>query len=234
MKTRTILKISLLFNFLLAGAIAYMIVRLGGVNYAWFRIRNGEEAMYFHRKNLFSILPSQAAAIVFLGDSQTEQCEWKELLGDTLTIQNRGISGDFAQGVLERLDNILMQKPAKIFLCIGINDLFFGKSVEEIATTYCTIVAKIRKETPSAQLFLQSVLPVNNSIQWLGIKNQKVIELNQQIEVIAKEYALPYLNIASELMNTQGDLSEKYTQDGVHLNGLGYKIWQKQVEPFLK
>jgi lysophospholipase L1-like esterase len=234
MKTRTLLKISILFNFLLAGVIAYMIMRLGGVNYTWFRIRNGEEAMYYHRKNQFAILPSKQDAIIFLGDSQTEQCEWKELLGDTLPIQNRGISGDYAQGVLERLDNILMQKPAKIFLCIGINDLFFGKSVADISLIYRDIVAKIRKETPTSQLFLQSVLPINNSIQWLGIDNQKVLELNHQIEVIAKEYALPYLNIAPELMNAQGSLSEKYTQDGVHLNGLGYKIWKKQVEPFLK
>jgi lysophospholipase L1-like esterase len=234
MKTRTYLYISLLLNLALIAILAFAIMRLGGFNYAWFRIRNGEEAMYFHRKNQFEILPEKQNAIVFLGDSQTEKCEWKELLGDTLPVLNRGISGDHVQGIKERLGAVLKQKPIKIFLCIGVNDLLFGKSVEEISMTYREIVAEIRKETPFAQLFLQSVLPINTKIQWLGIDNESVKKLNQQIEAIAKEYALPYIDLTPELINVQGDLSEKYTQDGVHLNGLGYKIWKKKVQPFIQ
>jgi lysophospholipase L1-like esterase len=228
------LKFSIFLNLLLAGLIAYMIVRLGGVNYALFRIKNGEEALYFHRINQFEKLSPRPNAIVFLGDSQTEQGEWKELLGDTLPILNRGICGDHVVGILKRLDAILMQKPAKIFLCVGVNDLLFGKSATEIAAIYGQIMAKIRKETPFAQLFLESVLPVNSTIQRLGISNDHVAELNQKIEAIAKEYAIPFINIAPQLTNAQGNLSEKYTQDGVHLNGAGYLIWKQQVEPYLK
>jgi lysophospholipase L1-like esterase len=234
MKIKTYLSISLLFNLALAAILAFIVVRLGGFNYAWFRIRNGEEAMYFHRKNQFEILPEKQNAIVFLGDSQTEQCEWKELWGDTLPILNRGISGDHVQGIKERLDAILKQKPKKIFLCVGVNDLLFGKTSDEISRTYREIVAQIRKETPFAQLFLQSVLPINTKIQWLGIDNESVKILNLQIEAIAKEYALPYIDLTPELINVQGDLSEKYTQDGVHLNGLGYKIWKKKVQTFIQ
>ena len=41
-----------------------------------------------------------------------------------MTLVNRGISGDFTNGVLARLEEITHYKPKAIFLLIGVNDLF--------------------------------------------------------------------------------------------------------------
>lgn len=74
------------------------------------------------RATLFEVLPTSKKDIIFLGNSITNGGEWAELLGNP-HVKNRGISGDRADTMLDRLHVITKGKPAKIFLLIGINDL---------------------------------------------------------------------------------------------------------------
>lgn len=74
------------------------------------------------RATLFEVLPTSKKDIIFLGNSITNGGEWAELL-DNPHVKNRGISGDRADTMLDRLHVITKGKPAKIFLLIGINDL---------------------------------------------------------------------------------------------------------------
>ena len=112
------------------------------------------------RATLFEVLPTSKKDIIFLGNSITNGGEWAELLGNP-HVKNRGISGDRADTMLDRLHIITKGKPAKIFLLIGINDLAGGRSVENIAKDIDEIAERIKKESPSTRLYLQSVLPLN-------------------------------------------------------------------------
>jgi lysophospholipase L1-like esterase len=232
--SRPFLIFSLLLNLLLAGGIAFMLHRLGGWKYALHRFRSDEAGLYAHRKSLFEQLPEKKGSIVFLGDSQIEQCEWRELCGDTLPILNRGITGDHVDGVLARLPETLRHRPSKIFLCVGVNDLILGKPMLEIEGRYRQIVQQIRRETPDAQLFVQSVLPLNNKVKRIGIENGNIRDLNLRLAQIAEEYAVPFVDIHAQLTDAQGNLAAKFTDDGLHLNGAGYLVWKKNLEPFLK
>jgi len=149
-------------------------------------------------------------------------------------VLNRGVSGDFTQGVLDRLPEILRHKPQKIFLLVGVNDLIFGNEVSEIEAVYRSIVQKIRSEAPDTELYLQSVLPLNNLLRKTGASNDKVQELNARILQIAHDYALPYLDIATPLKDADGNLAVKFSEDGLHLNGLGYMVWKNQIEQYFK
>lgn len=231
---KRLLVFSLLLNLLLGSGIAYMMHRLGGWKYALYRLRNGEAGLYTHRKTLFEKLPERPGAVVMLGDSQTALCEWQELLGDSITVLNRGISGDYVEGVWERLDEVIKHKPLKIFLLVGINDLFYGNRPDAVAARYRDIVQKIRHDSPDTELILQSVLPVNNKVRSLPATNAEVQALNVLIVQIAKDYALPYVDLYSQLTDASGNLSEKFTDDGIHLNGLGYVVWKKQIERILR
>lgn len=226
--------ISLLFNLLAAGAIAFIFNRLHGWRYAWYRFSTGEEGLYFNRKNMFERLPERPGSIVFLGDSQIEQCEWREIFPDSIQILNRGIVGDHVAGVAERLPEILKNRPAKIVLCVGVNDLLFAKSADEIEVEYRSLVQRIRTGQPDCSLILCSVLPVNPTVQNLLISNEQVVELNLRLRKIASEFALPFVDISSQLVDSQGSLARKFTEDGVHLNGGGYLVWREILEPFLK
>lgn len=230
MKRRLLLWISLLLNVFLLLCFWMALQRLGGWNYTLFRLQQDETGLYHSRKQLFERMPAQQGAVIFLGDSQTEQCEWQEFLQlDSVLVLNRGIVGDHVNGVLSRLDEITRHKPSKIFLLVGINDLIFEKKTEAIAIIYRNIVANIRNATPDSELFLQSVLPVNNTLKKTGVENVDIMHLNTKIAQIAKAYALPYLDIYSELTDASGNLSPQFTEDGIHLNALGYLAWKNKI-----
>jgi lysophospholipase L1-like esterase len=203
---------------------------MGGWTYALYRLRHDEAGLYHHRAQLFEMMQASPGAIIFLGDSQTEQCEWQELFhSDSPAILNRGIVGDYVEGVLGRLDEIIRHKPKRIFLMVGINDLIFNKTPEEIAGVYREIVARIRSKTPDSELFLQSVLPVNNQVKKIGVENETIQALNVQIAAIARDYALTYIDLYPQLTDADGNLDKKFTEDGIHLNGLGYGVWKREI-----
>lgn len=221
---------SLLLNALLLTGMIYFANRMGGWKFVFNRLGNDVPALYQHRRELFERLPTRQGAVIFVGDSQSEQCEWQELLyPDNSVILNRGIVGDYVTGVQARLDEIIRHQPARIFLLVGINDLLFGKTPEEIEPFYRELVATIRKRTPDSELFLQSILPVNNDIKKLGVENETIQQLNAKIAAIAQSYALPYIDLYSQLTDANGNLSAQFTADGIHLNGAGYAIWKRMM-----
>jgi lysophospholipase L1-like esterase len=226
---KRILLFSLFVNTLLLLGLGYGLQRLGGCRYALHRLRHPETGTYNHRKLLFEKLPVRPGAVVMLGDSQTALCEWHELTGDSVVVLNRGISGDYVDGIRARLDEVLRHKPAKIFLLIGINDLFWGQTPDAVAIRYQEIVQKIRHDVPGTQLILQSVLPLNNTTRSLPASNADVTELNNQIIRIAQAYALPYLDLYNLLTDADGNLSVQFSEDGIHLNEKGYAVWKQAL-----
>ncbi|MBL7809799.1 MAG: hypothetical protein JNN28_18400 [Saprospiraceae bacterium] len=224
---------SLLINVLGIALALFAVHRLGGWKYTWLKLQRQTAGLYHHRVQHFENLDDKPGAIIFLGDSQTEQAEWHEFFGDHPAVLNRGISGDFAQGVLDRLAEVLRHKPAKIFLLIGVNDLVFGSSIQDIEAVYSQIVANIRASSPQTELYLQSLIPVNNHLRKSGTNNDNIADLNQRIEAIAHAYALPFVDIGTPMKDAEGNLSERFTEDGLHLNGLGYQVWKNEIKKFI-
>ncbi len=75
-------------------------------------------------------------------------------------MKNRGISGDVTAGVLNRLAEIYYYKPKKVFIKIGINDLFHNELTPEyIANNIKLIVDKIHLESPQTKIYVQTILP---------------------------------------------------------------------------
>ena len=229
---RKMLIISGLINLLGIIAIFWMVQRLGGLQFLIYRMNNqGLAGQYEHRKTLYEMLPQSSDKIIFMGDSLTEGCEWAELFQNT-DILNRGIAGDQTEGILERLKNVLDLQPRQLFLMIGVNDLLFHEPVK-IIENYRQIVAEIREKSPFTKLILQSCLPVNNNVRNMTINNKDLQTINQGIQKIAAEYDLIFVNLYPHFTDKNGDLDRKYTADGIHLNGNGYKIWKEQIEQFL-
>lgn len=231
---KRLLYFSLFINLLALGIAGFAVYRLGGIHQIFIRLQRQTEGLHHHRVQHFERLQESPGCIIFLGDSQTAQAEWHELFGDSPKVLNRGISGDYSEGMLERLPEVLRHKPLKIFLLIGVNDLAFGNEVYEIEALYRKIVQTIRSESPDTELYLQSLLPVNNAVRRTGVKNEKIVEMNTRLAQIAYDFALPYLDIGSPLKDADGNLAAKFTEDGLHVNGLGYSVWKKEIEKYVK
>lgn len=79
-------------------------------------------------------------------------------------LKNRGIAGDVTAGVLNRLAEIYYYKPKKVFLKIGINDLFRAELTPEyVANNIQKIVNKIHLESPKTKIYVQTILPTSNN-----------------------------------------------------------------------
>lgn len=192
-------------------------------------------AYYYHKKDLFEKLPNTEHEIIFLGNSITDGAEWSELFND-LRIKNRGISGDITDGILYRLDEVTESKPDKIFLMIGVNDLARGTSSQQILLNYEKIIKTIKDDSPKTKLFIESVLPVNNTFSGFKnhtSKNKEIIALNNDLKALAITFSAKYLDLHSSFLDNNGKLDAKYTEDGLHLNGAGYMLWKSKIEDYV-
>lgn len=229
---RKLLLLSSLLNLILIVGFLFLVHALGGWNYFLYKMKNrGVSGNYAHQKNLFEVLPKDSATIVFLGNSLTAYCEWSELLNRP-DIRNRGIPGDYSSGVLERLPAVLAMQPRQIFLMIGVNDLLF-RNPSAILNYYAQIVEQIEQESSQTELFLQSVLPVNNQVRQTRIQNATIQQLNQGIKELAQKHRLTFIDLYPLLLDKNGNLDAKYTEDGIHINGDAYLVWKKAIEGYL-
>jgi lysophospholipase L1-like esterase len=186
-----------------------------------------DNSHYRERQELFATLPAQKKAIVFLGNSITEAGKWNEILPGK-PVQNRGISGDNTFGVLARLPQIVAAKPAKIFLLIGVNDLKREVPVDVIISNYQQMVKMVKTGSPKTKLYLQSVLPVNDTIliePFRKVTNTNVAKLNAALEKLAKDNGYDYVNLHESFADDKGQLKRKDTPDGLHLKIGAYTIW---------
>lgn len=190
---------------------------------------------YYQRASLFEQLPVDSTAVVFLGNSLTNGCEWHELLGMPNAI-NRGISGDIAEGIDLRLDRVIAGHPAKIFFLCGVNDVSHDLTADSIASAVAAIAQKIRTETPQTKLYVQSLLPINNSFnryKKLAGKEQTIRDINTLLKPMVEQMGATWIDLYPHFADEDGNLRKELTNDGLHLLGDGYLIWREQLIPYL-
>jgi len=190
------------------------------------------KAYYYHRKEHFESLPDTDHEIIFLGNSITDNAEWAELFGNP-RMKNRGIGGDDTGGVLGRLDEVVRSRPDKIFLMIGTNDLSAGKSVEQIIANYRLILRRIREASPQTRVYIQSVFPTEDALHTTR-KNRDIMQINRELEAIATEGGLVYIDLFTPLATPEHKLNMDYSIDGLHLNGAGYLLWKEIIKPYVE
>ncbi|MBW4603038.1 MAG: G-D-S-L family lipolytic protein [Calothrix sp. FI2-JRJ7] len=233
---KIIILISISLNLLVFILACFLTIKNGGIDYWRQKLSNinisnisdvHNPPYYIHKTSQFELLPIKVNTIIFLGDSITDEGEWTELL-ENPNIQNRGISGDTTERILRRLDTIIKNHPKQIFLMVGINDLhMLKKSVEATVEGYKKILNQFQEKLPNTQVYIQSVLPVNNNIYLYWTDNQKVIDLNRELQRLAARYNYKYIDIHSHLVDTQQQLGADFTSDGLHLNGKAYLRWRE-------
>ncbi|MBS7409581.1 MAG: sialate O-acetylesterase [Muribaculaceae bacterium] len=187
---------------------------------------------YYQRATLFELLPIKSTDIVFLGDSQTNGCEWAELLGNP-NVKNRGISSDVIQGFADRVQPIIDGEPAKIFILGGVNDVSHSISADSIATAMRNLVRKIKVGTPCTKIYLQSLLPIDNSFKryknLIG-KEQVIVDANVLLKKMAEEEDIVWIDLFSKMVDpATGAMRKGLSNDGLHLLGEGYFVWRDAV-----
>lgn len=184
---------------------------------------------YLERLAAFKKEKVVTGKIVFLGNSMTEGVNWKKLLNDS-TVINRGISGDITFGVLNRADEVIKLKPSKLFVLIGINDLYKEIPDEIILQNIFSFVRMMKSSSPGTQLFIQSILPVNKSFKNFPKnydKDEHITTINTQLKKLGKHFGYTYIDLYNQFTDSSMQLEEKYSYDGLHLNSAGYLHWRE-------
>ena len=100
--------------------------------------------------------------------------------------------------IYDRLHQILPGHPKKLFLLAGVNDISHDLTADSIVSMIRMTVERIQRESPDTKLYLQSLLPFDESFgryKKLTGKTNMVPEINAQLEVLAKDHKITFINL---------------------------------------
>lgn len=181
---------------------------------------------YVEQVNKFKADQKSKKDYVFLGNSITAGTDWAKLLS-LPQAKNRGISGDITFGVLERLQDVIDGKPAKIFILIGINDISRNIPDSVILRNYKMMISRIRKGSKKTQIYFNTLLPVNSSFEKFKNhygKDDHILWLNNEIKKFSAKN-VTVIDLYSNFIDQDKHLRAELTKDGLHLIPEGYKVW---------
>lgn len=179
--------------------------------------------------------------VLFLGDSITEQYDLDTYFHNDDYI-NGGMGGNTTGDILNQMkERVYDYNPTKIFLMIGTNDgmtkdLDDNQAIKNIEK----IINDIQVMLPNTKLYIESILPVNNSddekINHDMVKdrsNHNIKKMNQQIQELCEEYQVTYINLYDKLIDKEGNLKLEYTKEGLHMSDEGYQVITKELKKYL-
>lgn len=178
--------------------------------------------------------------ILFLGDSIFEGYDLEKYY-DGIHVVNSGISGNTTSDILKDMNNrIYKYNPSKVILLIGTNDINKGVEIEKVVENIEKIVDGIKENRPYADIYIQSVYPVNRSdddkieLESVGKRKNSVIsDMNEKIKRMCSEKSVTYMNIYDSLLNEDGELELDYTLEGLHITEKGYSVITSEVMKYL-
>lgn len=202
-------------------ALLFFILFFSFLNSSEWKIQN--DPYYKHKVDQFNMLKnSSKLEIMMLGDSITDEGRWSELLG--YMVENRGISGDTTQGVIDRLYTI-SSSVKKAYLMIGVNDIMRNFDFEEIYSNYIKIIESLKAK--NIEVVVQATL-------YIGEKrkkdfNEKIEELNRRLKSYTTKHSIKFIDL-NPILAPNRVLLEKFSQDSLHLNSKAYEIWVNEIK----
>ena len=177
------------------------------------------------RTELFSSYEVPPNCTILIGDSHIHRANWDELL--PAPVLNRGISSDTTAGVLLRIPSITRLVPSHCVVMIGINDILNGETSDDIVNRYRSILDSLNVN--GSKLTACSILQVGKTKLGSKLLNQKIADINTRLKKVASKQEITFLDLSPSLC-PEYVLNERFTNDGVHLNGKGYVVFASELE----
>lgn len=169
---------------------------------------------------------------VFLGDSITSGYDLNKYY-ENYPVVNSGVSGYKTQDILDRMENMVYRyNPSKVFILIGTNDIQDKKDKEYIINNIEKIISNIKENRKYTEIYIESIYPINsNKIK--NRSNEFINELNVEIKRLCKEHKIKYIDIHTLLLDENGELDKKYSDDGLHIKKEGYEIITEEIKKYM-
>lgn len=184
--------------------------------------------------------------IVALGDSLTfgygvpPHKSWVDLLNlqYNFKIVNKGINGDTSFGLINRFyEDVICEKPDKLIITIGCNDLLMGRDVDSIIDNIKFLIEESIKNNISTVVGITPpIVPHLAASYWEDGVDYEEIENNLNIFVkklidFCDTNKLEYVDFFRCVKKAFTTYSEnELFSDGIHPTELGHKLMFKEIE----
>ena len=187
---------------------------------------------YINKVQYLKSLNPNIASVFLIGDSILESINFF----DDKYI-NLSIGGETTCTILKRLKYFSFPKNSSIVCMIGINDLLFNKSLDEIKEDQYELLSHFCNNENISKIYLLGTLPIsiNGFFFDLNEVNLSVMGLNNYSSLISKieshnfNKKIIYVDCYSLFSDTNNMLKAKYNFDGVHLNKMGKIALKKNI-----
>ena len=187
---------------------------------------------------------------VFTGDSVTMGLNYysdtdPEILGKAKFVCSGGLSYHNAQWELDDENNVhptykgktvLAETCAKItgankvFIMLGMNDIgIFG--VDDSIDSCKSFVGRIKKNSPDADIYIQSVTPIMRGHELEYLNNAMIREFNEKLKAYCEDSGIKFLDVYHALCDGEGYLPAEYCGDpeedgqGIHFVFAATEAW---------
>ena len=197
----------------------------------------------FDLKNSVLVTGGLRPDIVFIGDSITHFWELNAYFRKFGLVVNRGISGDQAHILIQRLEGDVMQlHPRACVMMVGINntwciddqpDLVLDRLCEVLHGCYQRALEMAKNN--GIPLLLCSVMPVGDRSEKGIRRNQLILKVNKDAKQLCMEHGAIYVDYHSALVDEDGlTLRDGLSYDGLHPHVIGYDHMAEVLTPLLE
>lgn len=190
-----------------------------------------------------AVVPKQSVAVddsffsdaAFIGDSRMEGFRNQSGISEGTFLTGVGMNvGDiFSTQYINMYNEMITVYQAlyntgykKIYIMLGTNNL--GEpDFDNFKEKYRVCLGEIKKQVPSAEIYVMSVVYVEESKVTTGdyVNNKNISAVNEKILELCEENDYHYLNVNEVLSDGNQALIEGASSDGIHIYEKYCKIW---------
>ncbi|KRL63916.1 GDSL-type esterase/lipase family protein [Lactobacillus psittaci] len=155
-------------------------------------------------------------------------------------ITNTAISGINSNYLLNHLDELILNRPLAdyVVILIGTNDCAFHKQIPiaRFAYNMDLLAKKVLTKYSAKQLIFISAPAVDEARQRVR-DNKTVAKYNGEIEKIAEQYQLHFIDLQKLMINSELSLTEichGLRNDGLHFGQAGYALMADAIAEIIK
>jgi lysophospholipase L1-like esterase len=176
--------------------------------------------------------PPPQGAVLFIGSSSIEH--WKSVAADfpEVKVINRGFGGSELGDSTYFADRIVAPyHPRAIVMYAGDNDLYDGRSPQDVRDEFAAFVSKVRAENPGVPVAFISIKP--------SMARKNLLAKIDQANTLVRDYAatqkgVTYLDTYTPMLGPDGQPQWKwFGPDGLHMNRTGYELWIGIIKPWV-
>ena len=176
--------------------------------------------------------PPSPSGVLFYGSSSIRLWDLPTSFPG-LQVVNRGFGGSDMEAAVHFFDRVVPQhKPRVIVLYEGDNDLAQKRTCCQVLAEFETLISKQKTALPEARLVC---LSIKYSPSRAKLRLDQAAANALLMARCARDPQLVYVDVASTLLNAEGQPEEQYFQkDMLHLNLEGYARWNAKLLPVIE